>query len=127
MFYKSFVQDRLLDKILRFIVVINRIRSLLLIICMIGDVSRIFERVEMAETTLGVAARRGTHIGATRTRVRVPTCRRRRGSYAHVYHRCVLSFRHVSHSRRFYTDICPIRGYKWVRPSYDRQSREIFL
>jgi len=61
-----------LYKISRFIA-IDRIRSLPLIICMIAN---IYERVEMAETTLGVAARRGTHVGATRTRVRVPTCRR---------------------------------------------------
>lgn len=48
----------------------------------------------------------------------------RRGSYRrHVYRRCVLSFRHVSHSRGFYADICPTRGCKWVRPTYDRQSR----
>lgn len=52
---------------------------------MIGGVSRIYERVEMAETTLEVAARWGTHIGATRTRVRVPTCRRRRESSVHTY------------------------------------------
>lgn len=50
------------------------------------DVSRMYKRVEMAGTTLGVASRRGTHGRASRARVRVPTCRRRRGSVsAHTY------------------------------------------
>lgn len=79
----------------------------------------------MAGTTLGVASHRGTHGRALRARVRVPTCRRRRGGRigAHVHPRCVPSFRHVSHSRGIHTDICPTRGCKWARPIYDRQSR----
>lgn len=41
----------------------------------------------------------------------------------HVHPHCMPLFRHVSHSRGFYTDICLTRGCKWARPIYDRQSR----
>jgi len=107
-----------LYKISRFIVAIDCIRNLPLIICMIVNIHESRDdRNNPRSCDASGHAHRGDEDAGPRSHVSTGIVS------VHVYRRCVLSFHHVSHSRGFYTDICPTRGCKWVRPTYETISK----
>lgn len=111
-------------KFSRIIVAINRIHSrfLSLIICMV-EMCREYTRESRWQKQPSELPRVGARTEGRRGRVFAFPRDTGGRIGVHVHPHCMPLFRHVSHSRGFYTDICLTRGCKWARPIYDRQSR----